>query len=85
MSPTSFHCSTPLREDSAPAFRSRRGAGQCGVGAGDGRVTGTEVGLGVADGLAEGDGVGVDGGLKVGMGTVTPPADGVPFPGGTMM
>src|ERR1035437_10473834 len=68
MSPTSCHCSTPRRKDSAPVLRQRCGGGSvmdCGVAAADG------------DGLlAPGDGVGVGGAVKLGSLALTPPPAG---------
>ena len=88
MSPTSFHCSTPLSEDTAGGTASR----QWGVGAGGGVGVGVGVGPWLGLGLGEalvfgvGDGVGVGGGitLNVGIGTDTPPVELCEPPGGTI-
>ena len=86
MSPTSFHCSTPLSEDTARGLASSALPAVSGGSArGSAWAPACELGLGLGDpvGLAVGDAltVGDAGGLKVGIGTDTPPVEGWALPG----
>ncbi len=82
MSPTSFHCSTPPEEHTAPGAPSSRGPGPRTRPQGEGVGGVSGVGLGVAVGVGVGVGTGV-GGSKVGAVAGTPAKLGVALPPGS--